>query len=142
MLVIAISCLAQKRTLSATMFKEFLPSVITFTDGHTSAQPLTNVFLKNSSLLYLRGDYTMEANMENIAAVDFPGGRSFVTINNQLAYKVDSVGKNLLLCVELFEENVYTALDLVLEEEGWAHAEVREDLTRRPRVLVAVREGA
>lgn len=107
MLVVAISCLAQKRTLSATMFKEFQPSVITFTDGHTSAQPLTNVFLKNSSLLYLKGEYTMEANMDNIAAVDFPGGRSFVAINKQLAYKVDSVGKNVLLCIELFDKDGY-----------------------------------
>ena len=107
MLVLAISCIAQKRTLSATMFKEFKPSVITFSDGHKSSQPLTNVFLKNSSLLYLQGEYTMEANMDNIVAVDFEGGRSFVAINKQLAYLVDSVGANRLYCIELFDKEGY-----------------------------------
>ncbi len=46
-----------------------------------------------------------------------------------------------MLCCELFENNVAKAADLVRQQPGWAHAEVREDLTHRPRVLVAVREG-
>lgn len=45
------------------------------------------------------------------------------------------------LCVELFEGNVHAAADLVRAEHGWTGVEVREDLTHRPRVLVAVREG-
>ena len=44
-----------------------------------------------------------------------------------------------MLCVELFEENVHDAADLVREQDGWTHVEVREDLTHRPRVLVAQR---
>ena len=44
-----------------------------------------------------------------------------------------------MLCVELFEENVHDAASLVREQDGWTHVEVREDLTRRPRVLVAQR---
>ena len=43
------------------------------------------------------------------------------------------------LCVELFEENVHAAADLCRAQGGWARVEVREDLTHRPRVLVAVR---
>lgn len=43
------------------------------------------------------------------------------------------------LCVELFEENVHAAADLCREQGGWERVEVREDLTHRPRVLVAVR---
>ena len=43
------------------------------------------------------------------------------------------------LCVELFEDNVHDAAELVRAEPGWEHVEVREDLTHRPRVLVAVR---
>ena len=43
------------------------------------------------------------------------------------------------LCVELFEGNVHAAAELVHAEPGWAHVEVREDLTHRPRVLVATR---
>lgn len=46
------------------------------------------------------------------------------------------------LCVELFETTVAKAADLVRQQPGWASAEVREDLTHRPRVLVAVREAA
>lgn len=46
-----------------------------------------------------------------------------------------------MLCCELFEENVTTAAELVLRQPGWASAEVREDLTHRPRVLVAVRQS-
>lgn len=44
------------------------------------------------------------------------------------------------LCVELFEGNVRAAADLCRAQGGWSSVEVREDLTRRPRVLVAVRE--
>lgn len=46
-----------------------------------------------------------------------------------------------MLCCELFETNVSTAAELVRKQGGWAFAEVREDLTHRPRVLVARREG-
>ena len=99
--------MAQQKTLYATRYKEFRPSVITFADGHQSRQSLTNVFLKNGALLYLQGEYTMEANMDNIVAVDFPDDRKFVTIDKQLAYLVDSVGKNAVYCVELFDQESY-----------------------------------
>ena len=99
--------MAQKKTLYATRYKEWRPSIVTFADGHQSRQSLTNVFLKNGALLYLQGEYTMEANMDNIVAVDFPGDRKFVAINKQLAYMVDSVGKNAVYCVELFDQDTY-----------------------------------
>ena len=99
--------MAQKKTLYATRYKEWRPSVVTFADGHQSRQSLTNVFLKNGALLYLQGEYTMEANMDNIVAVDFPGDRKFVAIDKQLAYMVDSVGKNAIYCVELFDQDTY-----------------------------------
>ena len=98
---------AQKKTLYATRYKEWRPSVITFADGHQSRQSLTNVFLKNGALLFLQGENTMEANMDNIVAVDFPGDRKFVAINKQLAFLVDSVGKNAVYCVELFDQDAY-----------------------------------
>jgi hypothetical protein len=90
----------------ATLYREFRPSTITLKDGRTLKQSLTNVFLKNSSLLYLKGEYTMEANMENIVAVDFDD-RSFVNLNGQLAFLIDSVGKNRLFCIELFDQETY-----------------------------------
>lgn len=46
-----------------------------------------------------------------------------------------------MLCVELFETNVGDAAELCRRQGGWASVEVRQDLTHRPRVLVAVREG-
>lgn len=45
------------------------------------------------------------------------------------------------LCVELFEDNVADAAELCRNQGGWVRVEVREDLTHRPRVLVAVREA-
>lgn len=47
-----------------------------------------------------------------------------------------------MLCCELYEGHLDAAAELVRRADGWASVEVREDLTRRPRVLVAVREGA
>ena len=107
MLVISAVALAQRKTLSATRYKEFRPSVITFTDGHQSRQSLTNIFLKNSTLLFPRGEYTMEANMDNIVSVDFEGDRSFVNIENKLAYIVDTYKGNTLYCIELFDQEAY-----------------------------------
>lgn len=46
-----------------------------------------------------------------------------------------------MLCCELYEGHLDKAADLVRGAGGWVSVEVREDLTRRPRVLVAVREG-
>lgn len=44
-----------------------------------------------------------------------------------------------MLAVELFEGALDAAAELARAQGGWASVEVREDLTRRPRVLVAVR---
>lgn len=46
-----------------------------------------------------------------------------------------------MLAVELFEGSLEDAAALVRARDGWASVEVREDLTHRPRVLVALREG-
>jgi release factor glutamine methyltransferase len=46
-----------------------------------------------------------------------------------------------MFCCELFEGHLDQAAELVRKQGGWASVEVREDLTHRPRVLVAIREG-
>lgn len=46
-----------------------------------------------------------------------------------------------MLAVELFEGALEQAAELARAQGGWATVEIREDLTRRPRVLVATREG-
>jgi HemK-like putative methylase len=43
------------------------------------------------------------------------------------------------MCVELYEGALDAARDLALEQGGWADIRIVEDLTHRPRVLVAVR---
>jgi release factor glutamine methyltransferase len=44
--------------------------------------------------------------------------------------------------LELSEDNVHAAAELCRARGGWASVRVLEDLTHRPRVLVAVREEA
>ena len=97
---------AQERTTRATRYAQFKPSTITLKTGKTIHQSLTNISLKNSALLYLQGEYTMEAKMETIAAVEFDD-RKYVNINDQLAYLVDSVGPNKLYRIDLFDLNAY-----------------------------------
>lgn len=46
-----------------------------------------------------------------------------------------------MMALELFEGHLDEAAELTRAAGGWASVEVREDLTHRPRVLVAVREG-
>ena len=104
--MVALTCTAQKRTTQATLYNQFKPSVITLKNGQKVKQSLTNVFLKNSSLVYLKGEYTMEANMDNIIAVEFDD-RSYTNINNQLAYVVDSVGENILYRIDLLDLVAY-----------------------------------
>jgi hypothetical protein len=102
----ALVSTAQQRTTQATLYKQFKPSVITLKTGRTINQAHTNVFLQNGSLVYLNGEYTMEANMETIAAVEFDD-RKYININNQLAYMVDSVGSNILYRIDLLDLNAY-----------------------------------
>lgn len=47
-----------------------------------------------------------------------------------------------LLACELFEDALDAAAELVRAEEGWDRVEVREDLTHRPRILLARRKRA
>lgn len=56
-----------------------------------------------------------------------------------LAIAPEVLAQGGTLCVELFEGNVHAAAELVRAEPGWANVEVREDLTHRPRVLIARR---
>jgi len=102
----ALSAFAQKRTTMVTVYRQFKPSMITFKDGRRLSQTLTNVFLKNSSLLYMKGEHAMEAFMDNVVKVEFDD-RTYVNINNQLAYYIDSVKSNHLYCVEIFDKDAY-----------------------------------
>jgi hypothetical protein len=105
-MILGLTAIAQVKTTSVTLYKEFKPSVITLMNGKTIKQSLTNVSLKNSSLLYLNGEYTMEANMETIATVQFDD-RKYYNIHNQLGFVVDSVGSNVLYRIDLIDMVAY-----------------------------------
>ena len=85
--------LAQEVTEQFTLFREFKPAKVYMSNGKVVKTSHANIFLKNASLLFLRGELTMEANMETIDSVDIEN-RRFVKIDKMLYEVVDSVGKN------------------------------------------------
>ncbi|MBR1447439.1 MAG: hypothetical protein IJ588_01670 [Prevotella sp.] len=108
LLLATTSSIAQQKTTMAMLYRQFKPAVITLTDGRVITNPLTNVFLKNSSLLYLHNTYTMEAKMETISKVEFED-QKFVVINNQLASIVDTIGSNVLFRIDYLDMDAYKA---------------------------------
>lgn len=102
----SVACMAQRITPSLTVYHEFKPAVINLTDGRKLKQPLANIFLKNSSLLYMKGTQAMEARMDNILSVEFDN-RTYVKIDTLLAYQVDTVGNNALYCAEQIDFVAY-----------------------------------
>ncbi len=92
----------------ATLYREFKPSVIYLTNGKKLNQNLTNVFLKNSTLVYLKGTYTMEANMQTIRRVEFDD-RQYDVIEGQLAELIDSVGNDCVYRVDYLDMDAYQA---------------------------------
>ena len=68
------------------MFKDFQPAVIKLKDGKSSVHKQTNIFLKNSSLVYKKvptGEI-MEASMPVVAGITI-GEHDFINVKNQLA---------------------------------------------------------
>lgn len=92
----------------ATLYREFKPSTIYLADGRKLKQSLTNVFLKNSSLVYLQGTYTMEAKMSNIRRVEFED-RTYEVVEDQLAILVDSIGNDCIYRVDYLDLDAYQA---------------------------------
>jgi hypothetical protein len=99
---------AQERTTMATLYRQFKPSVIYLTDGRKINQNLTNVFLKNSTLVYLKGTITMEANMNNIRRVEFDD-RQYDVIEGQLCELVDSIGSDCVYRADYLDMEAYQA---------------------------------
>ena len=97
---------AQKKTLIATMYHKNQTATVTLKSGKTVKAPNANVFLKNASLLYFQGNEVKEARMDIIDRVDFEQ-RSFINIENQLAYFVDSINGNSLYCVEIIDMDAF-----------------------------------
>ena len=70
---------------------------------------MANIFLKNSSLLYISGELTKEASTDNLLRVDFKD-RSYIRIDSVLAYQVDTVGTNALFCAKVLDLKAYKQL--------------------------------
>lgn len=101
------SLLAQDKTFGLTVYDSYRPATITLTDGRTIKHPLANIFLKNSSLVYLSNTgVTMEANMSNILYVKFED-RQYYKVDTLLAYVVDTVGNDALFCATVADMQAY-----------------------------------
>lgn len=108
MFVAVLTAVGQVTTTKLTVYKDFQPSQIQLKDGRVIKQSLTNIFLKNSSLLYMQGTNAMEANMDNIVNVKF-NDRLYIKIDTVLAYVVDSIGQDVLYCATVIDMNSYKA---------------------------------
>lgn len=101
-----LTAVGQVKTTKLAVYKEFKPSQIQLKDGRLINQNLTNIFLKNSSLLYLQGTNVMEANMDNVVSVKFDD-RLYMKIDTVLAYFVDSIGHDALYCATIIDMDSY-----------------------------------
>jgi hypothetical protein len=108
-LVGVLPAFADGVTPNLTVYKQFKPATIQLVDGRTLQQPLANIFLKNSNLLYVSGSLTKEARLANILSVDFED-RHYVKIDTLLAYQVDTVANNALFCATLIDLVAYNTL--------------------------------
>lgn len=109
LLMAALRVAAQEVTPQLTAFPEFRPATATMADGKKMDIPMANIFLKNSSLLYISGELTKEANTKNLLRVDFKD-RSYIRIDSVLAYQVDTVGTNALFCAKVLDLKAYKQL--------------------------------
>jgi len=106
MAAVVLTAAAQVTTTKLTVYKDFQPSIIQLKDGRLIKQNLTNIFLKNSSLLYMQGTNAMEANMDNIISVKFDD-KTYVKVDTILAYVVDSIGHDVLYCATVIDIDAY-----------------------------------
>lgn len=105
----SISLLAQKATDSSrltTAYPQFKPAIITLETGKVIEKEAVNVFMANGALLYKHGKTTMRAEMKNVKKVDF-ADRTYLKVDTILAYIVDTLKDNKLLCATLIDLEAY-----------------------------------
>lgn len=78
-------------------YEKFIPAKITLQNGKSIRVAQANVFLKNSTLLYKSGSSIKQAAMQTVKYVDF-ADRRYERLDTLLAYEVDTIGKNRLMC--------------------------------------------
>lgn len=109
LIMAAVKVAAQEVTPQLTVYPEFRHATVYMTDGKKLDIPMANIFLKNSSLLYISGELTKEASTDNLLRVDFKD-RSYIRIDSVLAYQVDTVGTNALFCAKVLDLKAYKQL--------------------------------
>ena len=109
LMLVAFKGTAQEVTPQLTAFPEFRPATVYMADGKKLDIPMANIFLKNSSLLYISGELTKEVDTKNLMRVDFKD-RSYFRIDSVLAYEVDTVGANALFCAKVLDLKAYRQL--------------------------------
>lgn len=90
---------AQTTTTSLTEYQSFQPATIHLVDGKKLKVGFANIFLKNSSLLYMSGQDTKEANLKTLTKVEFKD-RTYYRIDSVLAYQVDTINHQPLYCAK------------------------------------------
>lgn len=107
LLAICTSAFAQipsGRSKTVTMFADFQPAIIKLKDGKSSVHKLTNIFMKNSTLVYKKmptGEI-MEASMPVVESITV-GERNFINVKNQLAEVVATEGNASLVRVRTID---------------------------------------
>ena len=100
--IFCLASQAQEVTPSVTVYKEFRPATVYLTSGKKAKIQLANIFLKNSSLLYMQNNTAMEAIMNTINRVEFED-RTYYRLDTILAYRVESVDNNVLYCAQTID---------------------------------------
>lgn len=107
--VAVLGAYAQKSagfSATTTLYAKYQPAKITLTNGKVINQKQANVFLKNARLLFKRGMFDMEANMEQIEKVEF-ADRTFVKLDTMLVSVIDTVGDKQILCATTIDIEAY-----------------------------------
>lgn len=109
---IHIICRAQNfagESKTVMLYNDFQPASIELSNGNVIKERHANIFLKNGKLLYKNtNNVIMQADMRNIKSVKF-ADREYIRIDTLLAYVVDTVDTNRLLCATLIDIDSYNA---------------------------------
>lgn len=106
-----------------TAFEKWQPAVVTLKSGQVVSVQKANIFLKNSSLVYLstKGK-TLVVPTGNLSSVDI-NGRHYVPVDTMLYYRVDTVGNNALYCctridIQSFRQQIVNGRDFTNVQLG------------------------
>lgn len=89
-----------------TVYENFGPALISLSNGKSVIEKQANIFLKNGSLLYKYNNSIRQAEISKIKSVKF-SDRTYVRVDTLLAYVMDSVNDNKLLCATLVDMEAY-----------------------------------